>query len=86
MKILAAVLLIPVMASAEKPYFQQDVSYDIKVELDPETAILAGIENITYVNNMDQSREGLMMLHEEKLSYVIRGCAYEVLCVLCFLW
>ena len=51
MKILAAVLLIPVMASAEKPYFQQDVSYDIKVELDPETAILAGIENITYVNN-----------------------------------
>jgi hypothetical protein len=51
MKIFTAILLIPVMASAEKPYFQQGVSYDIKVELDPETAILAGIENIVYINN-----------------------------------
>lgn len=50
-KILAAMLLIPAAARADKPYFQQDVSYDIKVELDPETAILAGIENITYINN-----------------------------------
>lgn len=47
----AVVLLIPALVGAEKPYFQQDVTYDIKAELDVESAVLAGIENITYINN-----------------------------------
>ncbi len=51
-KLLAAIiLLIPVLANAEKPYFQQKVVYNIKADLDTESAIIAGIENITYINN-----------------------------------
>ena len=49
--IVAAIILIPALVNAEKPYFQQDVTYDIKAELDTESAVLAGIENIRYINN-----------------------------------
>jgi GxxExxY protein len=35
-------------------------------------------KNIKYVKNMDQSREGLMMLEQERTSYLIRGCVFEV--------
>jgi aminopeptidase N len=36
---------------AGKPYFQQAVNYDITVNLDPETARLAGTEALIYFNN-----------------------------------
>jgi hypothetical protein len=38
-------------AGADGYYFQQDVDYDIRVDLDPGTAKLVGIETITYKNN-----------------------------------
>ena len=38
-------------AQAEEPYFQQGIRYDIKADIDPESAIIAGIENISYFNN-----------------------------------
>jgi hypothetical protein len=37
--------------SAVENYFQQEVDYNIKVDLDPGTAKLVGIETITYKNN-----------------------------------
>lgn len=46
-----AITVLPLAAVAQKPYFQQNLYYDIRVELDPESATLAGIENIVYHNN-----------------------------------
>ena len=49
------VFFLPVLARGEKPYFQQKVVYDIRAEIDPESAKIAGIENITYINNSPDS-------------------------------
>ncbi len=46
-----AALTLPVSIWAEGDYFQQRVKYDIKADLDPESAVIAGIETITYFNN-----------------------------------
>jgi hypothetical protein len=54
MKLSLIILLVhflAIPAHAEKPYFQQRVNYRIRVNLDPETAILAGSENLVYYNN-----------------------------------
>lgn len=49
--IISVLFLLPILAQAENPYFQQRVIYDIKADIDPESAKIAGIENITYFNN-----------------------------------
>ncbi|MEE9553033.1 MAG: M1 family metallopeptidase [candidate division Zixibacteria bacterium] len=49
--IFSTIFLLPLTAQAEEPYFQQRVIYDIKADIDPESAKIAGIENITYFNN-----------------------------------
>jgi len=38
-------------ANADQGYFQQEVDYNIKVDLDPGSAKLAGVETIVYKNN-----------------------------------
>ena len=35
----------------EKPYFQQEVNYDIQVTLDDESHMLSGVARIEYINN-----------------------------------
>jgi hypothetical protein len=47
----AIVLLLAPFAAAEQSYFQQRVKYNIKADLDPETARLSGTETIFYYNN-----------------------------------
>lgn len=49
--IILELFLLPLPAYAEKPYFQQRVIYDIRADIDPESAKIAAIENITYFNN-----------------------------------
>ena len=48
-------IIIPVLLSTivfcEKEYFQQDVAYDINVQLDDENHTLSAFEKITYTNN-----------------------------------
>lgn len=54
MKALAAAVVISVSALAaaqNAPYFQQQVNYNIKADLDPKTARIAGSERIDYYNN-----------------------------------
>jgi len=51
-KLLAIIFISATLtpAGAEKPYFQQRVRYDIKADIDPESALIAGIESIAYFN------------------------------------
>ena len=48
-------IIIPILLSTivfcEKEYFQQDVAYDINVQLDDENHTLSAYEKITYTNN-----------------------------------
>ncbi len=54
----ALAFLVPAISPAVKPYFQQQVNYRIRADLDPESARIAGSENITYFNNsQDTLRE-----------------------------
>lgn len=47
----ACLLLTGISSFAQKPYFQQDVAYDIKVSLDDVKHELNAFETITYKNN-----------------------------------
>src|SRR5258705_13249109 len=47
----SSALLLSVAAFAQKPYFQQDVTYDIKVSLDDVKHELNAFETIVYKNN-----------------------------------
>lgn len=49
--LLPVCLLLSGLAFAQKPYFQQDVTYDIKVSLDDVKHELNAFETITYKNN-----------------------------------
>ncbi len=44
-------IFITSVLSAQKPYFQQKLDYDISVNLDDVKHTLSGIENLTYQNN-----------------------------------
>ncbi|MFN8864851.1 MAG: M1 family metallopeptidase [Flavobacteriales bacterium] len=50
---LLSLMLIVAQASAQnaKPYFQQEVNYEIRVELDDQSNMLRGFESFQYVNN-----------------------------------
>ncbi|OGC92288.1 MAG: hypothetical protein A2W25_14860 [candidate division Zixibacteria bacterium RBG_16_53_22] len=54
MRLFISAMILPAMfalAPADDDYFQQRVSYKIKVDLDPTTARLSGTEAIDYYNN-----------------------------------
>lgn len=49
--LLSLICILSSESLADNSYFQQQIKYHIKVDLDPGTAKLAGSENITYKNN-----------------------------------
>ena len=51
MKRLLILLIIASFIFAQRPYFQQDVTYDIDVTLDDSLHTLTAHEKITYTNN-----------------------------------
>lgn len=54
-------LLLGLLAWAQKPYFQQRVAYKIKVTLDPEKALLRGHLRLIYENRSPDTLYGLYL-------------------------
>lgn len=68
--------LFPFLCLAQKPYFQQEVRYQIQVRLDPNTHQLTGYARILYTNRSPDTLPGLYF-HLWPNAYSRRGTAFD---------
>lgn len=75
LKLLLLACCLPLFAQAQEGYFQQQVDYDIRVQLDDEAQLLHGFIKIDYHNHTPQALDTLY-LHLWPNAYRNRQTAY----------
>lgn len=68
--------LLPLVCLAQRPYFQQEVRYQLQVRLDPTAHRLSGYARIVYTNRSPDTLRGLYF-HLWPNAYSRRGTAFD---------